>query len=215
MRQAELIPEAGLACCGSKNTGFGRVSILSPGDSTYCFAALSLSLVAFCCCSVTSNSLCPVGLQHAKLPYPSLFPRACSNSCPLNGWCHPIISSSVTPFSSCPQSFPTSESFPVSWLFAPGGQSIGASASASVLLVNIQDWFLQDWLVWSPCSPRDSQESSPTPQFKSISSSVLRFLYSLTLTSIQEKSREGLVYLLHPCSPVPSMDSPQPPSPSL
>ena len=79
--------------------------------------------------------------QHAWLSSPSLSPRACSNSCPLSRWCHPTISSSVTPFSSCPQSFPTSGSFPTSQLFASGGQSIGASASASVLPMNIQDWF--------------------------------------------------------------------------
>ena len=68
-------------------------------------------------------------------------PRVCSNSCPLNQWCHPTISSSVATFSSCPQSFPASRSFPVSQLFASGGQSIGASASASVLPMNIQGWF--------------------------------------------------------------------------
>ena len=86
----------------------------------------------------------------------------------------------LSPFSSCLQSFPTSGSFQMSQLFASGSQSIGISASASVLPVNIQDWF-----PWSPCSPRDSQESS-TPQFKSISSSVLSFLYGSTLTSIHD-----------------------------
>ena len=78
-------------------------------------------------------------LQHARLPCPSLSPRACSNSCPLSQWCHPAISSSVIPFSSCPQSFPASGSFPVSQIFASGGESIGASAS--VLTVNSQGWF--------------------------------------------------------------------------
>ena len=80
--------------------------------------------------SVVSNSLWPHGLQHARVPCPSPTPRACSNSCPLS-WCHPSISSSVAPFCSCPQSLPASGSFPVSQLFALGGQSIGASASAS------------------------------------------------------------------------------------
>ena len=84
-----------------------------------------------------SNSLWPCGLQHARLPGPSLSPGACSNSCPLSLWCHPTISSSVILFSSCLQSSPASGSFPVSWLFASGSQSIGASASASVLLMNI------------------------------------------------------------------------------
>ena len=79
-------------------------------------------------------------------------------------WCHPAISSSVISFSSCLQSFPASESFPMSRLFASGSQSIGVSASTSVLPMNTQDWSL----VGSPCSPKDSQESSPAPQFKSI-----------------------------------------------
>ena len=88
-----------------------------------------------------SNSLQPHELQHARLPCPSPSLRACSNSYPLSPWCHPTISSSVTPFSSCPQSYPASGSFPISQLFSLGGQSIGASASASVLPMNIQDWF--------------------------------------------------------------------------
>ena len=89
--------------------------------------------------SVTSNSLRPHGLQHPRLPCPSPTLGACSNSCPLNRWCHPTISSSVIPF--CLQSFPASRSFPMSQFFASGGQSIGVSASASVLPMNIQDWF--------------------------------------------------------------------------
>ena len=91
--------------------------------------------------SLMSNSLWPHGLQHARLPCPSPSPGACSNSCPLSQWCHPTISSSVVPFSSCPPSFPASGYFPVSQLFTSGGQSIGASASASVLPMNIQSWF--------------------------------------------------------------------------
>ena len=84
-----------------------------------------------------SNSLWPDELQHARLPCPSLSPVVCSNSCPLNQWCH---LTSVVPFSSYLQSFPASVSFPVIWLFASSGQSIGGSASASVLLMNIQGW---------------------------------------------------------------------------
>ena len=91
--------------------------------------------------SVVSNSLRPHGLQHARLPCPSPTPRAYSNSCPLSRWCHPTISSSVVPFSSCLQSFPASGSFPMSQFFASGGQRIGVSASASVLQMNIQNWF--------------------------------------------------------------------------
>ena len=95
------------------------------------------------CCSVTQScqTLLPHGLQHARPPCPSPCPGVCSNSCPSSQWCYPTISSSVTPFSSCPQSFPASRSFPVSWLFPSGGQSIGASASASALPMNTQGWF--------------------------------------------------------------------------
>ena len=88
-----------------------------------------------------SNSLWPPGLQHTRLTCPSLYPGVCSDSYPLSRWCHPTISSSVIPFSSCPQSFPASGSFPMSWLFASGGQSVGASALVSVLPMNIQGWF--------------------------------------------------------------------------
>ena len=80
-------------------------------------------------------------LQHARPPCPSLFPGVCSNSCPLSQWCNPAISCSVIPLSSCPQFFPASGSFPVSQLLASGGQSIGASALASVLPMNVQGWF--------------------------------------------------------------------------
>ena len=97
------------------------------------------------CCSFVSDSLQPHGLQHAKLPCPSPTPRACSNSCLLSQWCHPTISSSAIPFSSSPQSSPASRFFPMSWLFASGGQSIGASASASVLPKNTQDWSPLEW----------------------------------------------------------------------
>ena len=86
-----------------------------------------------------SDSLWPHGLQHARLPWPSLSPRACSNSCPLSQWCLPTTSSSVAHFSSCPQSFPASGPFPIYQLFTSGGKSIGASAS--VLPMNIQSWF--------------------------------------------------------------------------
>ena len=91
--------------------------------------------------SVVSDSLQPHGLQYARLPCPSPTPKACSDSCPSSRWCHPTISSSVIPFSSCLQSFPASGSFLVSQFFATGGQSFGVSASTSVLPMNIQDWF--------------------------------------------------------------------------
>ena len=98
--------------------------------------------------SVMSDSLWPHESQHARPPCPSPTPRVYSNSCPSSQWCHPAISSSVVPFSSCPQSLPASGSFPVSQLFASGGQSIGASASASVLPMNTQDWSPLGWTGW-------------------------------------------------------------------
>ena len=99
-------------------------------------------------CSVMSNSLQPHGLEHARLPCPSPTPRACSNSCPSSQWCHPNISSSVIPFSSCLQSFPTSGLFLMSQFFASGGQSIEVSASGSVLQMNIQYWSPLEWTGW-------------------------------------------------------------------
>ena len=125
-----------------------------------------------------SNYLWPHELQHARLPCPSLSPRIRSDSCPLSQWCHLTISSSVSPFSSCLQSFPAS-----------GGIFQWVSSShqvAKILELQLQyqsfQWifkidFLWDWLVWS-CCPRDSQESSPEPQFKSISSLVLSLLWA-------------------------------------
>ena len=110
------------------------------------------------CCSVTKSCPTlskPMNCSMPCFPVLHLSPGICSNSCPLNQWCHPTISLSVTPFSSCPLSFPSLESFPVSHLFITGGQYMGASASD----------FLWDWLVWSFCCLRDSQESSPAPQF--------------------------------------------------
>ena len=135
--------------------------------------------------SVVSDSLRPYRLQHARPPCPSPTPRDCSNSCPLSWWCHPTTLSSVVPLSSCLQSFPAS-----------GSESKWVSSLhqvTKVLELQHQPFqrtfridFLSDWLVWFPCSPRDSQESSPTPQFKSINSSVLSLLYSPTLTSIHD-----------------------------
>ena len=98
--------------------------------------------------SVMSNSFWPHGLQHARPPRPSPTPRIYSNSCPLSQWCHPTISSSVVPFSSCLQSFLASESFQMSQLFASGGQSIGVSALASVLPMNTHDWSPLGWTGW-------------------------------------------------------------------
>ena len=98
--------------------------------------------------SVVSDSLWSHGLQHIRLPYPSPTPGAYSNSCPLSRWCHPIISSSVVPFSSHLESFPASGSFQMSQIFTSGAQIIGVSASISVLPMNIQDWFPLGWAGW-------------------------------------------------------------------
>ena len=99
-------------------------------------------------CSVVSDFLWPHGMQHTRPPFPSPTPGVYSNSCPLSRWCYPTISTSVIPFSSCLQSFPAYGSFPMSQLFASGGQNIGASASASILPMNIQDWFPLGWTGW-------------------------------------------------------------------
>ena len=130
-----------------------------------------------------SDSLQPHEPQHARPPCLSPTAGVYPNPCPSSLWWHPTISSSVVPFSSCLQSFPASGSFQMSQLFASGGQSIGVSASASVLPMNTQDWSPLGWTGWSP---RDSQESSPTPQFKSINTLVLSFFHSTTLTSTHD-----------------------------
>ena len=133
-----------------------------------------------------SDSLRPHGLQHVRLPCPSPTPGVYPNSCPSSRWCHPTISSSVIPFSSCLQSFPVSGSSPMSQFFASGGQSIGVSASASVLPMNIQDWFPLGWTGWI---------SLPSKGFSRVFSNItvqkhqfllLSFLYIPTLTSVHE-----------------------------
>ena len=131
-----------------------------------------------------SNSLKPHELQHTRLSCLSLSPRVWSNSCPLSWWCHLTISSFVIPFSFCPQALPASGFFPVSWLFTSGGQSIGVSASPSDLLMNSQGWFPLGLTCLISLLPKDSQESSPAPQFKSIDSSALSLFNGPTLTSI-------------------------------
>ena len=134
-------------------------------------------------CSEVSNSLWFHGLQHTRLPCSSSTPRVFSNSCPL--WYHPTISFSVVPFSSCLQSFPGAGSFIMSWLFASGGQIIWISASASVLLMNIQDWFplqLTGWI--SLQSKRLSRVFSNTTVQKHQFS--LSLLYGSTLTTIHD-----------------------------
>ena len=126
--------------------------------------------------SVISYSLWPYGMQPARLPGPSLSPRACSNSSPLSQWCHPTVSSSVITFSSCPQSLPASESFPMSRLFASGGQRLELQLLRQSFQWIVRTDFLYDWLVWFPCSPRNSKSlqhhgsKALAPSFKSIKS---------------------------------------------
>ena len=108
---------------------------------------LQFSSVQFSC-SVVSDSLRPHEPQHTRPPCPSPTPGVYPNPCPSSRWCLPSISSSVVPFSSCPRSFPASESFPMSQLFAWGGQSIGVSASTLVLPMNTQYWFPLEWTSW-------------------------------------------------------------------
>ena len=136
--------------------------------------------------SVVSDSLQLHGLQHTRLPCPSATPTVYSKSCPLSQQCHPTISSSVIPFSSRPQSFPAAGSFQMSQFFPSGGQSIGVPASTSVLPKNIQDSSPLGWTGWISLQSKDSQETSPMPQIKSINSLALSILYGLTLTSVHD-----------------------------
>ena len=136
--------------------------------------------------SVMSDSLWPRGLQHSRPPCPSPTPRAYSNSWPLSRWCHPTISSSVISFSSCLQSFQASESFQMSQFFSWGDQSIGASTSAAVLSMNIQDWLALGLTSWISLQSKRLSRVSSNTKFKSINSSALSFPYSPTLTSIHD-----------------------------
>ena len=129
-------------------------------------------------CSVVYECLSTHGLQHARLPCPTPTPRACSDSCPSSQWCHPTISSSIDS-SSCLQSFPASGSFQMSQFFVSGGQNIGFSVSASVLPMNIQDWFPLGLTGLISLKSKDSQKSSLAPQFKSINFSLISLLYGL------------------------------------
>ena len=136
--------------------------------------------------SVMSDSLRPHGLQHARPPCPSPTPRVYSDSSPSSQWCHPTISSFVIPFPSCLQSFPASGSFQMSQFIASGDWSIGISASASVLPMNIQDWFPLGLTGWISLQSKGLSRVFPTSQFKSINSSVLSLLYGPTLTSLYD-----------------------------
>ena len=131
-----------------------------------------------------SGSLQPHGLQYARPPCPSPTSGVHSNSCPLNRWCHPTNSSSVTPFSSRLQSFPASGSFPMSRLFTSGGENIGVSAS--VLPMNIQDWFPVGWTGWISLQSKGLSRVFSNTTVQKHQFLVLSFLYSPTLTSIHD-----------------------------
>ena len=144
---------------------------------------LTMYSVKFSSVTQSCPTLRPHEPQHARPPCPSPTPGVHPNPCPLSWWCHADISSSVVPFSTCLQSFPASGSFSMSQVVVSGGQSTWASSSTSVLPMNIQDWFPLGLTSFILLCPRESQESPPTPQFKSINSSVLNFPCSPTLPS--------------------------------
>ena len=136
--------------------------------------------------SVMSNSLRPHESQHTRPPCPSPTPGVHSDSRPSSQWCHPAISSSVVPFSSCPQSLPASESFPISQLFAWGGQSTGVSALASFLPKKSQGWSPLEWTGWISLQSKGLSRVFCNTQFKSTSSSALSLLHSPTVTPIYD-----------------------------
>ena len=131
-----------LMLCGASSLLCGFIVLSEKGPASQLLESVQFSH------SAMSDSLWPHESHHARPPCPLPTPRVYSDSCPLSRWCHPAISSCVIPFSSCPQSLPASESFPMSQLFAWGGQSIGVSASASVLPMNTQDWSPLGWTGW-------------------------------------------------------------------
>ena len=136
--------------------------------------------------SVMSDSLRPHESQHARPPCPSPTPGVHSDSCPSNQWYHPAISSSVVPFSSCPQSLPASESFPMSQLFASSGQSTEVSALAAFLPKKSQGWSPSEWTGWISLQSKGLSRVFSTPQFNSINSLALSLLHSPTLTSTHD-----------------------------
>ena len=141
-----------------------------------------------CCCSFAQScqTLCkPMNCSTPGLPIPHHL-KICPSSCPLHWWCHPAIASSDTLF--CPQSFPASGPFPMSRLFASDDQNTGVSTSASVLPTSFQGWFPLRLTGWSPCSPRDSQESSPASQIKGINS----LMYNSSVP-IEKRIQKGLL----------------------
>ena len=163
------------------------IFFLAIGDNythLYSFSSVQFSSVA-----QSFPTLRPHELHNPRPPCPSPTPRVHPNPCPLSWWCHPAISFSVIPFSSCPQSFPASGTFQISQVFASRGQSIGVSPSTSVLPMHTQDLSPLGWTSWISLQSKGLSRvfyNTTVPQFKSINSSVLSFLYSPTLTSIHD-----------------------------
>ena len=146
-----------------------------------------------------SDSLWPHESQHTRPPCPSPIPRVYPNPFPLSQWCHPTISSSVVPFSSCPQSFPASGSFQMSQLFASGGQSTGVSASASVLPMNTQDWSPLGWTGWISLQSKWLSRVFSNNTVQIINFSALSFLHSPTLTSMHDHWKNHSLYQTDLC----------------
>ena len=141
-------------------------------------------------CSVVSDSLHPHELQHTRPPCPSPTPRVNSNSWPSSWRCHPAISSSVVPFSSCPQSLQASESFPMNQLFTWGGQCTGVSALASVLPKNSQGWSPSEWTGWTSLQSKGLSRVFSNTTVQKLHSSALSLLHSPTLTSIHDHRKK-------------------------
>ena len=165
-----------------RNQTCSDTEIILQGDSKVCIESDSVQFSR----SVVSDSLRPHELQHARPHCTSPTPGVHPDSHPWSQWCHPAISSSVVPFSSCPQSLRASESFPMSQLFAWGGQSTWVSALASFLPKKSQGWAPSQWTGWIFLQSKGLSESCPTPQFKSINSLALSLLHRPTLTSIHD-----------------------------
>ena len=162
-------------------------SMMRKGFFLFFYVFFSIASVQFISvCSVMSNSLQPHGLQHARLPCPPKTPGACWNSCPSSEWCHPTISSYVIPFSSCLQSFPASESYPMSQFFTLARQSIGVSGSASILLMYIQNWFPLGLTGLISLQSKRLSRVFSNITVQSINSLVLSFVYGPTLASIHD-----------------------------
>ena len=163
------------------------------GCLAYTWLGLNFKLTSTVCLQFSSvTQLCltlchPMNcMQHTRPPCASATPGVHLNLCPLSRWCHPTISSSVVPFSSCPQSFPASGPFQMRQFFGSGGQSIGVSASASVIPINIQDWFPLGWTGWVSLQSKGLSRVFSNTTAQKHQFSVLSFLYSPTLTSIHD-----------------------------